>query len=260
MGARTSLLWDKEAQKPETEHIRGPYLTKLFLTAIDKTLKNLPNYQETKKILKTDLWNEGIDLHRTILKHYVGKNLDLYGIDISTHTTIKAHQQEPTIKTATGSITALPFQNEQFDAILDLSTSDHLPPEEIPVAIREYARCLKPGGGLTLIFDWWGFFWKNYLKYIEIRYTRTDTHFADGKPKRYIHSIPLMKQEIKKYFNIKGEYCIDYTGWTWNRITRPFWESMPRSVYDLLLRLEFSPVSRFLKPLAKQYVIIAIKR
>ncbi len=259
MNDKTSILWDEEAQKPETEHIRGHYLTQLFITAINKTLNNLPDNQETKKILKVDLWNEGIDLQRTILKHYVGTNLDLYGIDVSTYTAIKAHQQEPAIKIAAGSINSLPFQNEQFDALLDLSTSDHLPPQNIPDIIKEYARCVKQGGGLTLIFDWWGFFWKYYLKYIEIRYKRTDTNFIDGNPKRYIHPIELMKQEVKKHFTIVGEYCIDYTGWTWNRFTRPLWEKLPNITYDALLKLEFSCISKFLKPFAKQYIIIAIK-
>ena len=259
MTNKTSILWDEEAQKPETEHIRGQYLTKLFITAINKTLSELPQHQQPQKILKVDLWNEGIDLQRTILKHYVRENLDLYGVDISTVTTRKAHEQEPTIKTAVGSITALPFQNEQFDALLDLSTSDHLPPEEIPKTIQEYARCLKQNGGLTLIFDWWGFFWKHYLKYIELKYKRTDTNFIDGNPKRYIHPIELMKQEVQKHFRIVGEYCIDYTGWTWNRFTRPLWETLPNITYDALLKLEFSCISKLLKPFAKQYVIIAIK-
>jgi len=40
----------------------------------------------------------------------------------------------------------------KFDLVLDLSTLDHIHPEEIESAISEYNRVLKPGGVLGLIF------------------------------------------------------------------------------------------------------------
>lgn len=260
MKNNNAKLWDCEAEKPMTEHVRGKYLTSLFTNAVNKSLE-LTEPKEKIKILKVDLWNEGIDFERNILKHYVKEKFELYGIDISKKVCSSAHHNQPQIKTSNGSITSLAFKNNSFDVILDLSTSDHLPPENIPCIFEEYSRCLKENGALTLIFDWWGFFWKHYLKYIENKYKRTDSEFfSTNKPKRYIHQIEFMKHEVQKHFEIKKEYCIDYFGWTWNRFTKPFWDRMPKLAHTLLLKLEFSRISKFLKPFAKQYVIIAKKK
>lgn len=255
-----SKEWDLEAEKPMTEKVRGPYLTKLFTNSLNKGIQLLKN-KNTINILKTDLWNEGIDFERDILKHYTDKKKDLYGIDISYRVCKRANNHQRKIKVSTGSITNLSFKDKTFDLIFDPSTSDHLPPDKIPQIIKEYSRCLKFDGILVLIFDWWGFFWKNYLRYLQARYPENNNEFTKGDiKKRYIHQISFMKKEINKYFNIKEEYCIDYTGWTWNRFTRPIWEALPKSAYKLILKLEFSKISKFFKPFAKQYVIIAKKR
>lgn len=255
-----SESWDFEAENPTTERVRGYYLTKLFTTALNKGLKLIES-KKNIKILKVDLWNEGIDLERNILKHYRDKNYNLYGIDISYKVCKSALKNQSNIRTSVGSITDVAFKNHSFDLIFDPSTSDHLPPKEIPHIIEEYSRCLKSEGILVLVFDWQGFFWKYYMKYLQIRYPDNNNEFSKGGiKKRYIHQIQLMKKEINKHFRIKREYCIDYTGWTWNRFTRPFWEALPKLAYKALINIEFSRISKFMKPLAKQYVIIAHKK
>ncbi|MEO8017096.1 MAG: class I SAM-dependent methyltransferase [Pseudomonadota bacterium] len=46
----------------------------------------------------------------------------------------------------TGSFTALPYANEQFDAVVDVVSLEVLALNDSRVALREIARCLKPGG------------------------------------------------------------------------------------------------------------------
>jgi ubiquinone/menaquinone biosynthesis C-methylase UbiE len=46
---------------------------------------------------------------------------------------------------------ALPFRAESFDALLNCYMIDLLPEPEIPVAMREFRRVLRPGGRLVLV-------------------------------------------------------------------------------------------------------------
>jgi SAM-dependent methyltransferase len=52
-----------------------------------------------------------------------------------------------------GDIREIPFEDASFDAVLDFSTLDHIPSTDVPKAIGEYARVLKPDGTL-LLFVW----------------------------------------------------------------------------------------------------------
>lgn len=255
---KEAVLWNQATENPETEKVRGKFLTKQFLIPIQKA----SGYIEKKKIiLKVDLWNEGIDLQRNILRHINTEDNLLYGIDIAFNTCILAKKYTPSIKISTGTISALAFRDKSFDMILDLSTSDHVPSQTIPLVLAEYARVLKPYGMLVLIFDWWGLVWRVYMYYLEKVHNRSEYFFKNTDiPSRYIHPISFMKKTAENAgFMIKEEYCIDYTGCMWNRLTKPFWDRLPDKTYDALLSLEYSKISKYLRPFAKQYVIIAQK-
>jgi SAM-dependent methyltransferase len=269
-----AILWSKAAENPETEKVRGKFLTKLFLIPIDKGLAylkkkrkivtedgNTEKKDEKIKFLKVDLWNEGVDFQRNILKHYDKEENDLYGIDIAFRTCTLAKKHEKNIKISNGTINQFAFKDASFDILLDMSTSDHVPPEDIQKVLDEYCRVLKKDGVLILIFDWWGIVWYIYMYYLEEIRGHGDYFFKDTKIKsRYIHPIKLMKQATEKSgLKIKDEYCIDYTGCMWNRLTRPFWEWLPQKGYDAIHALEYSKISKYLRPFAKQYVIIAQK-
>ena len=64
---------------------------------------------------------------------------------------------------------------------------------------------------------------------------------------------------MKNGFSIKEEFCIDYTGWTWNRCTKPIWEKHGTWIHKKVMCLEYSTFSKYLRPFAKQYVVIAKK-
>jgi SAM-dependent methyltransferase len=49
----------------------------------------------------------------------------------------------------------LPFTDEEFDAVFCISVIEHLPESQIPVAMQELRRVLKPGGRLLLTTDYY---------------------------------------------------------------------------------------------------------
>lgn len=271
---KTAKLWDQASENPEREKVRGYYLTRLFLIPIEKAKKYLnrenakagaSNSKQTGekiRILKVDLWNEGVDFERNILKHLNCGENELYGIDISLRTCTLAREHTPGIKISNGTIDALGFKDESFDMLLDLSTLDHLPKEKLGTIIAEYHRVLTPNGAFVLIFDWWGIVWYTYMFYLERVRGHGDYFFKNTRtPSRYIHPIRFMKRAIREHgFIIKEEYCLDYTGWMWNRMTKPFWDKVTKKGYEKILQVEYSQISKYLKPFAKQYVIIAQKK
>ncbi len=264
-----ATLWDQAAVNPEKESVRGEFLTKLFCIPVNKGLvylkeknKNDEPCKKKIKFLKVDLWNEGVDFQRNILKHYDNEHNDLYGMDISFRTCTLAKKHEKNIKVSNSSISALAFKNNSFDILLDMSTSDHVQPNDLKKVFNEYARVLKKEGILILIFDWWGIVWKIYMFYLETIRGKGDYFFKNTTVKsRYIHPIQLMKGATwQAGLTIKDEYCIDYTGCMWNRFTKPFWKWLPKKGYDAIFALEYSQISKYLRPFAKQYVIIAQKK
>src|SRR3989344_480242 len=242
-------LWDDAAADAETEKIRGRYLTDIFLEPVKIALKEIQREKKRRiRIFKCDLWNEGIDLQRNILAHIKGQSREIHGADISYLTCKKAKKNTRGITAANCSITYLPYRQESFDVLLDMSTSDHLPARDMGDAFKEYRRVLNKEGIAVIIFDWWGFFWKIYFLYLHRMKKRDDTFFKGSKvPSRYIHPIGFMKKTLAKAgFSILHEYCIDYTGWTWNRLTRPVYERLPYSFYRALVRIEYSWISKYL--------------
>lgn len=52
-------------------------------------------------------------------------------------------------------MTALPMEDEEFDAVFCISVIEHLPEAQVPLAMREMQRVLKPGGRLLLTTDYY---------------------------------------------------------------------------------------------------------
>lgn len=90
------------------------------------------------------------------LAFYLEKHLpamDITGVDINDNMLEKARQcvqeNKSEVKFVTGDIYKLPFIDNQFDAVVGLRFSMHLP--KIDKVIKEFSRILKKGG--ILIFD-----------------------------------------------------------------------------------------------------------
>lgn len=133
-------------------------------------------------ILKTDCYNEGFG--RPIITTEPARL-----IEYDPHHIAKAKQANPNLNIVQGDIRALPFETE-FDLLLDLSTLDHIPQQDIEAALLEYKRVLKQGGQ-ALIITW---FTEN--GYQDIDWQSTNQYFFD---------FPIVEELIKKHFTIDGQ-------------------------------------------------------
>lgn len=255
MKNKNAELWNKEAVKSlNLKPIEWfvYYIGNSYIRATEKGLKYV-NLKSKTNILKTDLWNEGIEYQRDILGKYQSyENFNLYGIDISHIVCSCAKSRVKKIHVACGDIRNLPFKDNSFDMILDLSTLDHIPENQVMDVLQEYKRVLKKDGILVLIF------WYNSLLVKVRRYIKRERESNT----QYYFSLKSIKNNVKDLFDIVEEYCIGtllcvpYLGRILNRL--PIFVRNP--LINLTLNLEYSKISRFiLKNFAGLYVIIARK-
>jgi SAM-dependent methyltransferase len=104
-------------------------------------------------VLKADLWNECLGGTRDIVGHFQEKGtFRFFGLDLLYLVCVQGSSRVPTMPVVQADIRALPFRTGSFDAVLDLSTLDHLPEVGVAQAIGEYRRVLRDSGALLLIF------------------------------------------------------------------------------------------------------------
>jgi len=153
--------------------IVSPYWKLERRLVVELSLSYLQSTSRNRKllILKSDLWNEGIDSSSGDIHDFLGEwdgTVDTVGIDVSpvicSFAIKKMRNEELTIVCA--DVRQLPFREETFDAIFDVSTIDHIPPNHVSSVLKEYQRTLIKGGILTLIFDSTTFWWCRYLRKI----------------------------------------------------------------------------------------------
>jgi SAM-dependent methyltransferase len=104
--------------------------------------------------------------------------IGLVGVDVQEEGLVYAHRLLPDVPLIQASATALPFQDESFDAVTSLNVLEHL--QDDVSAMREVRRVLRPGGTTVLVvpanprlYD----YYDRYLKH-ERRYARRE---LDGK-------------------------------------------------------------------------------
>ncbi len=79
-----------------------------------------------------------------------GGRREVVGIDVSAEMIASARSRFPGARFERASLGALPFADASFGGILAWYSLIHLPPEEIPTALRGLARVLAPGGSLLI--------------------------------------------------------------------------------------------------------------
>lgn len=99
-----------------------------------------------KNVLKTDCYNEAVG--RPIIK---GKEATI--IEFDPYIIEKALEANPELNIVQGDIRNMPFKDNEFDLILDLSTIDHIPPEDLDRTLKGYARICN---GVVFIITWFG--------------------------------------------------------------------------------------------------------
>lgn len=103
------------------------------------------------RVLKTDLDNE---VYGSPVLGGIAANLkcEVYAIEYDPRI---AADGSNNVHSVVGDIRELPYEDSYFDVVVDLSTIDHIPPEDLPKTLTGYARVLKEKGKL-LMFAWCG--------------------------------------------------------------------------------------------------------
>ena len=96
-------------------------------------------------MLKTDLWDEAVaDGVAPALADHAD---EVHGVYVAPLTVAAAARRHPWLTTAEADVTALPAEDGAYDAILSLSTLDHLPGRgEVEDGLGELRRVLRPWG------------------------------------------------------------------------------------------------------------------
>jgi len=252
MKAKTNEFWDCEALnalKKRSSDNYSYYVNTSYRAAVKKGLKHASPGRI--RLLKTDLWNEGIETSRDILGQYKNDSrLRLYGVDVSQKVCEMARNNIKNLKIFQGEIQDLPFNKNYFDILLDLSTLDHVSIENAACALKEYARVLKKDGIVVLIFWQNSFFIRKVLKKRE----------ENGQ---YLFPLARIRQGVEDEFDILEEYC---TGTLIsNPYTKILLEKLPiwicKKFSNFVLKLEYSIFSkRLLRDISGLYVIIGRKK
>ena len=157
------------------------------------------------RILKTDVWNEGISTGAFNIDRY--PHLKFVAVEISPVTCESARKKHPDLEIYCADVRDfLPTRKtKEFDQILDLSTIDHIDPEFYDSIIKEYARISRrlviiyniPNKIKDVAVDVWFFLTRRHR--IRLGYTfELDKDWMDGI--------------ISKYFNIEERRNIWYGG------------------------------------------------
>jgi SAM-dependent methyltransferase len=135
-----------------------------------------------KNILKLDCHNEAEDQPPPSgIATMLQGNVTL--LELAYNTMMKAGRKYPELNIWHGDIRRMPFPAANFDVLLDLSTIDHIDSVEVPLALDEYKRVLKPGGDLVLV-SWVG-------------------EYGDGKaPNLVYHQRQTIVREIESRFTV----------------------------------------------------------
>jgi|YNPNPStandDraft_1061719.scaffolds.fasta_scaffold67392_1 SAM-dependent methyltransferase len=239
-------IWDKIAEKAIKSNRKNPignekdnfYLTEAYVYLAKRVL----DYIKKRKIrlLKTDLWNEAVYKNGSILREifFKDKKIELFGIDISEKICQRAKKIDNSIKISKGDIRSLPFSGEFFDVVLDLSTIDHIPEENVSRAINEYRRVLKKKGLLLLVF-WQRDLFLRFLNLMSLWIRKKplidgETQYAFSS--RFVEGILNAKKfKIIKRTSIGIIFPL-VSGW---EIMRPIFRYFPKLFYKILVRIEF---------------------
>lgn len=207
-------------------------------------------------VLKTDLWNEGVERDRD-LAVYVRKasgEATLVGIDISRTVCEYANEANQSgIEIVRSTLLSAPFQ-AKFDFIMDVSTVDHIPERMRTSWIRNESSLLNDNGILMISFDSrlnlaCELFHRLFTRKLYPEWTLLPAH--------------VRLQLSREGFKILEEHAIFTLGLFFgtHRPWFPLSRLLSRRAFlNIMKRIELSRNSKLLSFLAPQYVIVAMKR
>ena len=252
----TPTYWDSEADREVGEHgflmkrgVPERYTQRSCVSAAMLGLGHITPRPQHIKILKTDLWTEGVVRSREVLDATIARirarriKVSGYGIDIAPLTCEMASECMRS-NVAVADIRKLPFKDSSFDMVLDISTIDHVPLDDALGVIGQYRRVLRTGGVLIAMFAHeGGIMWRatgNGYYNFPIKAIREKLNFPCG-------------------FRVKGEYGVHALN------VKPMAYPMSAAirlkmggpfsrVWGLI---EYSRLSRYMKGMVPMYCIIA---
>ena len=125
-------------------------------------------------------------------------------VDTSLPMLESARSQYPDLDFREGSATEIPFDDASFDAVISTQVLEYVP--DIPAALAEFARVLKPGGRVAILdTDWDSLVWaaKDYDRQRRIL-EAWDAHVADPHlPRRLPHEL-----SAAGYGNLKADIIV----------------------------------------------------
>jgi SAM-dependent methyltransferase len=204
------------------------------------------------RVLKTDLWNEGVSVDRAVLGSLIKSDF-MVACELSKVTCVKAHRLFNVVLVAQGDIRKLPFGDGSFNFVLDNSTIDHVSNVDAVKVIAEYKRLLRDNGVLVLIFAQSGPFAMGYLNGV-----------LDGV---CLLDSEMILSELSSSFKIVSDKSINLLNNLFLLPPKRFFERflwhcpffVRRVVLSFVAGLEFSPVSCLVKKYAGFRLIIAVK-
>jgi len=206
-------------------------------------------------ILKTDLWNEGVENGRNILSLVRGASgkSEIVGVDISGNVCGYARRElGDDIEIVRSTLLAPPFC-KRFDLIIDISTVDHIPKRLRERWISNEASLLKENGVLLISFDCkLNIFCEVFHQLFTRRYY----------PEWTLSPVSI-RQQLNRYgFQVLEEHAVFILGLFLgtHRPWFPFSRLLNRMrVIEAVKAVELSKCSRLLAFLAPQYVLVAVK-
>ena len=88
-----------------------------------------------------------------ITSHLAGLGVDVSGVDLSPGMLAAARRAFPDLTFTEGTMTALPIADGTLGGVVAWYSTIHVPDEDLPAALAEFHRVLRPGGLLQLAFQ-----------------------------------------------------------------------------------------------------------
>lgn len=87
-----------------------------------------------------------------VTAHLNSLGLDAFGLDLSPGMVEAARRDHPGLRFAAGSMTALPLPGASVAGLLSWWSLIHVPDEEVPTALAQFHRVLRPGAPVAIGF------------------------------------------------------------------------------------------------------------
>ncbi|MDY6918485.1 MAG: class I SAM-dependent methyltransferase [Chloroflexota bacterium] len=257
--------WDDVAAKyHQSKPLRWPshYTADSYRKLVRRAVAFIASDTNEIDLLKTDVWEEGVETGIDVLTQLAGDRYRLHGIDISSVACTAAREHNGGIRVVQGDIRSLPFADASFDVVLDLSTLDHVTLGDARYAVAEYTRVLRQHGVLLLAF------WcDTALLRLLLRLGGVRHRLLAIGGNQYYFPAKLVQGWLKEDSDIVEEFSIGsvlnfgFLVGISNTALVAVDRVLPKWLATVVVRLEHSPASKWLfSSFAGLRAIIAVKR